>query len=81
MAAMKEENRRIGNFDELIRAVDAKQMMKCSLPFVYKLAETGRLPHVRIDATSPDNPKPRKRQCIIRFKKSDVIDFINSNYQ
>lgn len=65
--------------DELIRPKDVQKIFRCSLPYVYKLASDGRLRHVRIPAA--DEPgKERKRVCnVIRFRKRDVLDFIDEN--
>ena len=63
---------------ELLDAKDVKRMLKVSLPLVYKLAEQGRLPCVRIPCPGKGT---RKRQNLVRFKPGDVYGFIEQHYQ
>ena len=62
--------------DQLLDAQDVKKILNCALATVYKMVDRGQLPCVRW--TIDDDAK--KPKSIIRFKKQDVIDFINSNY-
>ena len=57
----------------LLTAKDVKKLIKASLPWVYKIAETGLLPSIRIPC--PGNGKRKK--SLIRFDPKDVDDFIN----
>jgi hypothetical protein len=62
---------------ELLDAKDVKRILKVSLPFVYKLAERGQLPFVRIPAMS----KGSTVRGVIRFKLNDVQAFIDKHYR
>jgi len=62
---------------ELLNAKDVKRMLRVSLPLVYKLAEAGRLPCVRIPCPGQGKKKPR---TIVRFKLEDVHGFIENHY-
>jgi hypothetical protein len=66
---------------DLLKADEVRKILRCSLPHVYKLADTGALRCVRISTTSETNKNPKKRQNLIRFKRSDVFQFIESNYK
>jgi len=62
---------------ELLDAKEVKRILKVSLPFVYKLAERGQLPCVRIPC-----PGDGKRQkSMVRFKLEDVQGFIQRYYR
>lgn len=63
---------------ELLDAKAVKKVLRCSLPLVYKLAERGQIPSVRIPCPGNGTIKPRD---IVRFKKDDVIAFIEKHYQ
>ena len=63
---------------ELLTAKDVKQILKCSLPLVYKLAERGQLPCVRWECFGNGKAKPK---TTVRFKLNDVLDFIERNYE
>jgi hypothetical protein len=68
----------MGNMDELITPKGFQKILGCSLPFTYKLAESGRIPCVRI----PCPGKGTKRQkYLIRFKLSDIHKFIEEHYR
>ena len=62
---------------ELLTAQDLKRLLKVSLPWVYKLADTGRIPSVRIPC--PGNGKLKTRY-LVRFREADVQAFIDSHY-
>jgi len=64
--------------EELLDAKEVKKILKCSLPLVYKMADTGELPCFRRVCPGVGNKKPR---TMVRFKESDVIDFIENHYQ
>jgi len=62
----------------LLDAKQVKQLFRCSLPLVYKLADEGRIPCVRIPCPGSGTAKPR---TMVRFKKEDVLDFIEKHYR
>lgn len=64
--------------DALLDAKDVKYILRCSLPLIYKLADEGRLPAVRIPC--PGAGKERQR-TIVRFKREDVEQFILKHYR
>lgn len=67
-----------GNDIELMDAKDVKRMLKVSLPLVYKLANQGRIPCVRIPCPGEGT---KRRQNLVRFKRDDVYEFINQHYR
>ncbi|MBW1788514.1 MAG: helix-turn-helix domain-containing protein [Deltaproteobacteria bacterium] len=62
----------------LLTAKQVQRILNVSLPLVYRLAERGQLRCVRWDCPGEGTSKPRTS---VRFKKSDVIDFIEQNYR
>ena len=58
--------------EPLITAKDVKNLLKCSLPLVYKMADRGQLSCVRWDCPG----KGDRVKTVLRFKKSAVLDFI-----
>jgi len=72
---MKPEGREIL---PLLNARDVSKILRCSVPHVYKMAERGQLPCIRWD--SPGNGERRPR-TVVRFKKSDVLDFLEAHYE
>ena len=65
------------NIDPLLDAKEVKRLLKCSLPWVYKAADQGLLPCVRIPCPGKGNKKPK---TMVRFKREDVLDFIEKFY-
>lgn len=63
---------------DLVTAKDVQRLLKVSLPLVYKLAEQGRLRCVRIPCPGEGRTKPR---TLVRFKKEDVLAFIEGHYK
>jgi hypothetical protein len=63
---------------ELLDAKDVKRMLKVSLPLVYKLADQGRLPCIRIPCLGEGTDKPRS---LVRFKVEDVHRFVEEHYR
>jgi hypothetical protein len=63
--------------ESLLTAKDVQRIFKCSLPLVYKMAERGQIPCVRWKC--PGNGGRSK--TIVRFKKSDILRFIENNYR
>ena len=64
---------------ELLAPKEVRSILKCSLPYVYKLAERGLMPCVRIPCIGKDEKKSDKRS-LLRFKQSDVFEFIDRHY-
>ena len=62
---------------ELLDAKEVKRILKVSLPFVYKLAERGQLPCVRI----PCMGDGERARTVVRFKLADVQAFIEQHYR
>jgi len=62
---------------EIFNASEAARMLKVSEPYIYKLASSGRISHLKIPC--PGNGKIKKRY-LIRFKKQDLIDFTEAHY-
>jgi predicted DNA-binding transcriptional regulator AlpA len=60
----------------LLDAKEVKTILRCSLPLIYKMADRGQIPCVRIPCSGKGKPK-----SLLRFKKIDVINFIENNYQ
>jgi hypothetical protein len=56
---------------------DVKAMLRCSVALAYKLADDGRIPSIRIDCPGVGRQKKR----LLRFKREDVIRFIESHYK
>lgn len=66
-------------FDEdLMNAHELQRLLKCSLPLIYKMAERGQIPCVRWECPGEGGKKPR---FMVRFKRQDVFNFIESHYQ
>jgi predicted site-specific integrase-resolvase len=64
--------------EPLMDAKDVKRVLKVSLPCVYKWAEAGRLPCIRIPCPGEGTKKPRS---IVRFKLEDVHRFVEEHYK
>ena len=64
--------------EPLLDAKEVKRLLKCSLPLVYKLAQRGQIPCVRIPC-----PKygEKRAKTIVRFKKDDVLMLIEKHYK
>ena len=62
---------------ELLDAKEVKRILKVSLPFVYKLAERGQLPCVRIPCMGDGD----RGRTVVRFKLADVQAFIEQHYR
>jgi hypothetical protein len=63
---------------ELLTPLEVKKILKVSLSLVYHLADRKQLPCVRIP--SPRNNGKRGKSTV-RFKKSDLFDFVERHYQ
>jgi predicted DNA-binding transcriptional regulator AlpA len=68
----------IPDIEPLLDAKEVRAILKCSLPAVYKMAERNQLSCVRWECLGEGT---EKRRTTIRFKRSDVLEFIQSNYQ
>ena len=66
------------SIEHLLTAQDVKRMLKVSLATIYNLAGQGRLPCVRWDCPGEGTKKPR---TMVRFKVSDVYEFIEKHYR
>jgi len=62
----------------LLDAKEVKKILRCSLPLVYKMADRGQLPCVRWECPGIGDSRPR---TMVRFKKEDVLAFIENNYR
>jgi hypothetical protein len=73
--------------EPLLNARDVSKILRCSLPHVYKMADRGQLACIRWDCPGngerrwdcPGNGERRPR-TVVRFKKSDVFDFMEAHY-
>ena len=59
--------------DDLLIPREVKTILRVSLATVYRLAETEQIPSVRFSISGKDNKA-------LRFKKSDVIKFVEDSY-
>lgn len=63
---------------EFLTPLEVKKILKVSLSLVYRFADRGQLKCVRIP--SPGNNGKRAKSTV-RFRKSDLIDFVEKHYQ
>jgi hypothetical protein len=63
--------------EPLLNARDVSKILRCSLPHVYKMADRGQLACIRWDCPGNGERRPR---TVVRFKKSDVFDFMEAHY-
>lgn len=61
--------------EPLLDAKDVRKILRCSLPFVYKMADRGQIPSIRIPCPGD------KQKRLLRFKKNDVLSFIEKHYE
>ena len=64
--------------DPLLTAKDVKRLLGVSLPLVYKMAERGQLPCIRWRCLGKKNRRPK---TVVRFKREDVVSFIEKHYK
>ena len=64
--------------EPLLTAKDVSKLFKCSLPLVYKMAERGQLRSVRWECPSSNG---KRNKTVVRFKKIDVLRFVEANYE
>ena len=62
---------------ELMTATDVKKTLRCSLSYVFRLSEDGRLPSIRI----PCRTLGTRRKELVRFRREDIEAFINNHYR
>jgi len=63
--------------EPLLNAKEVKQLLRCRLPLVYKLAERGQIQSIRIPCPGLGT---RKKE-LVRFKRDDVMEFIQAHYR
>jgi Helix-turn-helix domain len=63
--------------EALLDAKEVKRLLRCSLPFIYKLAERKQLSCIRIACPGLGTWKRE----LVRFKREDVISFIEQHYK
>ena len=63
--------------EPLLDAKEVKKLLRCSLPWIYKAADQGLIPCVRIPCPGEGTEKQR---TMVRFKKNDILSFINRHY-
>jgi len=64
--------------EPLLNAQEVRRLLRCSLPWIYKAADRGLIPCVRIPCPGEGR---RKERSIVRFKREDVFAFIENHYQ
>jgi hypothetical protein len=74
----KKHDEAVQTIEPLLDAKEVKRLLRCSLPLVYKMAGRGQIPCVRIPCPGEGLQKPRS---LVRFKKNDVLMFIEKHYQ
>jgi predicted DNA-binding transcriptional regulator AlpA len=67
----------VKTIEPLLDAKEVKKLLRCSLPWIYKAADQGLIPCVRIPC--PGEGSQRER-TMVRFKKEDVFHFIEKHY-
>jgi excisionase family DNA binding protein len=63
--------------EQLLTAKDLAKLLKCSLPLIYKMVERSQIPCIRWKCPGKGKRKPR---TMVRFRPSDVMDFIEKHY-
>ena len=64
--------------EPLLGAKEVKKLLRCSLPWIYKAADQGLIPCIRIPCPGEGTLKPK---TMVRFKREDVFAFIEKHYQ
>jgi excisionase family DNA binding protein len=62
---------------DLLTPKQVSKILQCSQALIYRMASDSRLPSVRIPCPGKGTIKSRS---IVRFKKKDVMDFIEKFY-
>jgi hypothetical protein len=65
--------------DELLTPKEARKILKVSLAMVYRMASRGQLPCVRWEC--PMGEESKRQKTMVRFKKEDVISFVQKHYR
>jgi hypothetical protein len=65
------------NLEPLLNAKDVKKLLRCSLALVYKMADRGQLPCIRWECPTDGRRRPKS---VLRFKRSDILAFVEGNY-
>jgi predicted DNA-binding transcriptional regulator AlpA len=65
----------VKGIEPLLDAKDVKSVLNIALPTVYKMVERGQLPCVQWEGPGPGT----RRKTTIRFRKKDILDFIESH--
>jgi hypothetical protein len=72
----KAESESVSGIECLLNAKDVSRILNCSLPTVFNLADRGQLKCVRWPC---EGGGTKKKRDAVRFKKEDIIEFIESN--
>lgn len=64
--------------EPLLSAKDVQKLLRISLALVYRMADRGDLRCVRWVCPGKEG---RREKTTVRFKKTDIIDFIEKNYK
>ena len=64
--------------EPLLTPAELSKLLKCSLPYIYKIAGSGLLPSVRI--ANPGSAEKRRKD-MVRFRQDDVFRFIEDHYR
>ena len=75
MSTKRSHSEPVAGVDFLLTAKEVKTILRVSLATVYNMADRGQLPAVAWDSPGKRGGK------VIQFKRQDVFDFIESNYQ
>jgi hypothetical protein len=62
--------------DALLTAKDVKNLLNCSLPLVYKMADRGQIPCIRWNCPGEEG---KREKTVVRFQKNDLMAFIEQN--
>ncbi|MCD6265264.1 MAG: helix-turn-helix domain-containing protein [Deltaproteobacteria bacterium] len=65
------------NIEPLLDAKEVKKLLRCSLPWIYKAADQGLIPCVRIPCQGNGS---QREKTMVRFKREDVFRFIEKHY-
>jgi hypothetical protein len=77
MSNHQTHNESIDGIEPLLAVKDVKTILNVSTSSVYNMVARGQLPAVAWEA--PGNGK--RLSQVIRFKRQDIFDFIESNYR
>jgi len=67
----------IKTIEPLLDAKEVKKLLRCSLPWIYKAANRGLIPCIKIPC--PGNGSQREK-TMVRFKREDIFRFIEKHY-